>query len=119
MLMRRRRMMGRGMVGRPVANVARVAVGTAVVAGTAGAVHHYQNKKYAQQDAAAQQQYNQAYQQGAADAQQQQQQYAAPVQQAPAQDDLTSKLQQVAQLHDAGVLTDEEFAAAKQKLLAI
>ena len=71
-MMMRRRMMGRGMVGRPrpIANVARVAVGTAVVAGTAGAVHHYQNKKYAQQDAAAQQQYDQAYQQGAADAQQ-------------------------------------------------
>jgi len=121
-MMMRRRMMGRGMVGRPrpIANVARVAVGTAVVAGTAGAVHHYQNKKYAQQDAAAQQQYDQAYQQGAADAQQQQQQqYAAPVQQVPVQDDLTSKLQQLAQLHDAGVLTDEEFAAAKQKLLAI
>jgi hypothetical protein len=102
---------------RPIANVARVAVGTAVVAGTAGAVHHYQNKKYAQQDAAAQAQYDQAYQQGAADAQQQQ--YAAPVQQAPAQEDLTTKLQQLAQLHDTGVLSDEEFAAAKQKLLAL
>jgi hypothetical protein len=100
-----------------------VAVGTAVVAGTAGAVSHHQQQKYAGQDAAAQQQYDQAYQQGAADAQTQQQaapppvQYAAPVQQAPA-DDLTSKLQQLAQLHASGVLTDEEFSAAKQKLLA-
>jgi len=116
-------MMRRRMVGR---SVARVAVGTAVVAGTAGAVHHHQNQKYAQQDAAAQQQYDQAYQQGAADAQTQQQQYsppppppqyAAPVQQAPA-DDLTAKLKQLADLHASGVLTDEEFAAAKQKLLA-
>ena len=117
-MMRRRMMMRRGMVRRPrpIANVARVAVGTAVVAGTAGAVHHYQNKKYAQQDAAAQAQYDQAYQQGAADAQQQ---YTAPVQQAPAQEDLTTKLQQLAQLHDTGVLSDEEFAAAKQKLLAL
>jgi Short C-terminal domain len=115
--------MRRRMVGR---SVARVAVGTAVVAGTAGAVHHHQNQKYAQQDAAAQQQYDQAYQQGAADAQAQQQpyyppppppQYAAPVEQAPA-DDLTAKLQQLAELHNSGVLTDEEFAAAKQKLLA-
>jgi hypothetical protein len=111
-------MMRRRMVGR---SVARVAVGTAVVAGTAGAVHHHQNQKYAQQDAAAQQQYDQAYQQGAADAQAQQPapppvQYAAPVQQAPA-DDLTAKLQQLADLHTSGVLTDEEFAAAKQKLL--
>lgn len=117
-MMRRRMMMRRGMVRRPLANVARVAVGTAVVAGTAGAVHHYQNKKYAQQDAAAQAQYDQAYQQGAVDAQQQQQ-YAVPVQQAPAQEDLTTKLQQLAQLHDTGVLSDEEFAAAKQKLLAL
>jgi len=113
-------MMRRRMVGR---TVARVAVGTAVVAGTAGAVSHHQQQKYAGQDAAAQQQYDQAYQQGAADAQTQQQaapppvQYAAPVQQAPA-DDLTSKLQQLAQLHASGVLTDEEFSAAKQKLLA-
>jgi hypothetical protein len=110
------------MVRRPVARVATVAVGTAVVAGTAGAVHHHQQKKYAQQDAAAQQQYYQAYQQGAADAQAQQQyapppeQYAAPVEQAPASD-LTAQLQQLAQLHAAGVLTDEEFAAGKQKLL--
>ena len=113
-------MMRRRMVGR---SVARVAVGTAVVAGTAGAVSHHQQQKYAQQDAAAQQQYDQAYQQGAADAQAHQQyapppqQYAAPVEQAPA-DDMTAKLQQLAELHASGVLTDEEFAAAKQKLLA-
>jgi hypothetical protein len=42
---------------------------------------------------------------------------AVPVGQ-PAQDDLTAKLQQLAELHTSGVLTDEEFAAAKQKLLA-
>jgi hypothetical protein len=104
------------MVGR---SIARAAVGTAVVAGTAGAVRHHQNQKYAQQDAAAQSQYDQAYQQGAADAQAQQQpQYAAPAPQAPAQDDLTAKLQQLADLHAQGVLTDEEFSAAKVKLLA-
>jgi hypothetical protein len=115
-------MMRRRMVGR---SVARVAVGTAVVAGTAGAVSHHQQQKYAQQDAAAQQQYDQAYQQGAADAQAQQpEQYAPPpAQYAPppaqaAELDLTAKLQQLADLHTSGVLTDEEFAAAKQKLLA-
>ena len=115
-------MMRRRMIRRPIARVATVAVGTAVVAGTAGAVHHHQQQKYAQQDAAAQQQYNQAYQQGAADAQQQYapppQQYAAPVEPAPAGTDLTAQLQQLAQLHDSGILTDEEFASAKQKLLA-
>ena len=106
----------RGMVGRPVARVGRAVVGTAVVAGTAGAVHHYQSNKYAQQDAAAQQQYEQVYQQGVADAQAQQEAYAPPAPDAPAPD-LTAQLQQL-QLHDSGVLNDDEFAAAKQKLLA-
>jgi predicted lipid-binding transport protein (Tim44 family) len=92
-----------------------------VVVGTAGAVSHHQQNKYAQKEAAAQEQYDQAYQQGAADAQQQApppEQYAAPVEPAPAGTDLTAQLQQLAQLHDSGILTDEEFAAAKQKLLA-
>jgi hypothetical protein len=31
--------------------------------------------------------------------------------------DLTSQLQDLAKLHESGVLTDEEFAAAKAKLL--
>ena len=114
-------MMRRRMIGRPVARVATVAVGTAVVAGTAGAVSHHQQQKYAQQDAAAQQQYDQAYQQGAADAQAQQQVSTPPPQPAPAPaapaPDITAQLQQLAQLHTAGVLSDEEFAAAKQKLL--
>ena len=116
-------MMRRRMAGR---SIARAAVGTAVVAGTAGAVRHHQQQKWANQDAQQQSAYDQAYQQGAADAQAQQQpqyapppeQIAAPVQQAPAQDDLTAKLQQLADLHNSGVLTDEEFAAAKAKLLA-
>jgi len=109
------------MVRRPIARMGAAAVGTAVVVGTAGAVSHHQQKKYTQQEAAAQQQYDQAYQQGAVDAQaqyaQQPAQYAAPAEQAPGID-LNSQLQQLAQLHNAGVLTDEEFAAAKQKLLA-
>jgi hypothetical protein len=95
---------------------------TAVVVGTAGAVSHGQQQKYANQDAAAQQQYDQAYQQGAADAQAQQPVYVPPTAPAPApaapESDLTAKLQQLADLHASGVLTDEEFAAAKQKLLA-
>jgi hypothetical protein len=114
-------MMRRRVIGRPVARAATLAVGTAVVAGTAGAVHHHQQQKYAQQDAAAQQQYNQAYQQGAADAQAQAQpQYAPPPPAAPApvQDELSTKLQNLANLHAQGVLTDEEFAAAKAKALA-
>ena len=75
-------MMRRRMVGR---SVARVAVSTAVVAGTAGAVHHHQDQKYAQKDAAAQQQQDQAYQQGAADAQ-------PPAQQCPPHPRLSRRL---------------------------
>jgi hypothetical protein len=90
-------------------SVARVAVGTAVIAGTAGAVHHHQDQKYAQQDYEQQQAYEQE--------QYEQEQYAPPAQQAPAPD-LSAQLQQLAQLHASGVLSDEEFAAAKQKLLA-
>jgi hypothetical protein len=114
--------MRRRMGGRPIA---RAVVGTAVVAGTAGAVHHHQEQKWANEQAQQQAQYDQAYQQGAADAQAQQQQmapppeqYAPPAQLPPAQDDLTAKLQQLADLHAQGVLTDEEFSAAKVKLLA-
>ena len=88
----------------------RMAARTAVVAGTAtavsGRVARRQNEKWAQQDQA-------AYDQQAA----QQQAYAA--QQAPPADDQTAQLQNLAQLHSQGVLTDEEFAAAKAKLLGI
>jgi hypothetical protein len=81
-------------------------------------VSHHQQQKYAAQDAAAQDQYEQAYQQGAADAAAQAQQATpAPAPAAAEGSDLTAQLQQLAQLHNAGVLSDEEFAAAKAKLL--
>jgi hypothetical protein len=102
------------------------AVGTAVVVGTAGAVSHHQQQKYAGQQAAGQEAQEQAYQQGVADAQAQQPAApppapapaAPPPAAAPAAPDLTAQLQQLSQLHNAGVLSDEEFAQAKQKLLA-
>ena len=93
--------------------VAGAVVGTAVVAGTAGVVHHHQKKKYAREEAADQEQYDQAYEQGAADAQAQQVDAPPP---AP-EEDLTAKLQELGELHASGDLTDEEFAAAKGKLL--
>jgi membrane protease subunit (stomatin/prohibitin family) len=90
----------------------RMAARTAVVAGTAtavsGRVARRQNEKWAEQDQAA---YDQQM------AQQQQQQQQAPP--APAADDNSAQLQNLAQLHSQGVLTDEEFAAAKAKLLGI
>ena len=38
---------------------------------------------------------------------------------APAEPDITSELQQLAQLHSQGILTDEEFSAKKAQLLGI
>lgn len=118
--MMRRRVMrpGMGLVGAMAT--------TAVVAGTAGAVRHHQEQKYANQ--AAQQQAGQAaldsqqqmaeMQQQMADMQAQQAAAAmAPPAAAPATD-LTSQLNQLAQLKTAGVLSDAEFEAAKAKLLA-
>jgi hypothetical protein len=60
----------------------------------------------------AQQAQQQAYQQG----QQQAKQQAAA--QAPPQKDNIAELQKLGDLHMQGVLTDDEFAAAKKKLLA-
>ena len=83
----------------------RMAARTAVVAGTATAVSgRVQRRQAAKWDAQDQQQYAQ-----------EPQQYA---QQAP-EDDATAQLQNLAALHTQGVLTDEEFAAAKAKILGI
>ena len=93
----------------------RMAARTAVVAGTAtavsGRVAHRQAGKYNEQAEA------QAYEQ-----QQQAAAAAPPAPAAPAaapQDDQMTQLQNLAQLHNQGVLSDEEFAAAKAKVLGI
>jgi hypothetical protein len=97
-----------------------MAARTAVVAGTAtavsGRVARRQNARWEAQD---QQQYDaQQYQQQQQYAQQQPQ-YAPPPPAEPAEDDQATQLQNLAQLHTQGVLTDEEFAAAKAKILGI
>jgi membrane protease subunit (stomatin/prohibitin family) len=78
---------------------------TAVIAGTAssvsGRVSRRQQGRWAEQDA---QQQQEAQQQQAAE---------------PATDDATTKLAELAKLHQQGVLTDDEFAAAKAKVLGI
>ena len=93
----------------------RMAARTAVVAGTATAVSgRVQRRQAARWDAQQPQQYAQQPQQYA----QEPQQYA---QEAPAEaeDDATTQLQNLAALHTQGVLTDDEFAAAKAKILGI
>jgi Short C-terminal domain len=44
-------------------------------------------------------------------------QYDEPAPAAPAEPDPMEQLQKLAQLHEQGILTDEEFAAQKAKLL--
>ena len=72
---------------------------TAVVAGTAtavsGRVARRQNQRWAEQE----------------------QPQQAPAQAAPAAEDPIAKLKELGELHESGVLTDEEFAAQKAKLL--
>lgn len=97
------------MLGRRGPGIARVAVGTAVVAGTAGAVRHRQDQKYAAQDQA---QYEQqmAAQQASA---------APPAPEAPAEPDYAAELEKLAQLKAQGILTEEEFEAKKKQILGI
>jgi len=109
-------------MGRP--GLAGTMARTAVIAGTATAVSGSVRNR---QEASAQQ---------AADAQAADQQQAAMQQQAaaqqaaaaqaaqappppppPAGDDMIASLERLGALHSQGVLTDEEFAAAKAKLL--
>lgn len=93
----------------------RMAAGTAVIAGTAGAVRHRQDQKYARQDQEAYEQEVQAQQAAAYQAQQ----YAAPAPAAPAEPDYTAELNQLAQLKAQGILTEEEFAAKKKQILGL
>jgi hypothetical protein len=87
----------------------RMAARTAVVAGTAtavsGRVARRQARRYDDQD-------QQPEPEPAAAEE-------APVEAAEPEDADMARLQQLAQLHTQGVLSDEEFAAAKAKVLGI
>jgi hypothetical protein len=95
-------MMRRRAVGR---QVVRVAATTAVVAGTAGAVHHAQDQKYANQAAAQQPQ---------------QVVYEAPPPAAGSElDDQLIQIQKLSSMKDQGLITEEEFQAKKKQILGI
>lgn len=83
---------------------------TAVVAGTATAVSNRVSRR----------QYGRWAEQESADAYEQQQ-YAAPppppAPAAPSSDDRIGELRKLAELRDSGVLTEDEFAAEKAKIL--
>ncbi len=87
---------------------------TAAIAGTATAVSNRVSRRqagrWAEQDQQQQYEQQQAYQQ--------QQQYAPPPPPPAADDDMISQLEKLGELRDKGILTDEEFAAQKAKLLA-
>jgi hypothetical protein len=87
--------------GRPLLRTAAI-VGTA--SAVSGGVAHHQQQKYAARDAEAQQQAAPPGPPPAAE---------------PAEPDLNTQLTQLAQLHDQGILTDEEFSAKKAQLLGI
>jgi len=84
-----------------------MAAGTAVIAGTAGAVHHHQDQKYAAQDAAAQEQY----------APPPQPVYAEPA--APDEPAYMAELEQLSQLKNQGIISNEEFEAKKKQILGL
>jgi hemolysin activation/secretion protein len=123
-------------VGRPglVGTVARTAVVAGTATATAGAVSRHQANKAAEKQAADQQAADQqAAEQEAAQAPPAYQPpppayqppppaYQPPPAPEPAaggEDDLVSQIGQLAQLRDAGVLSEAEFSAAKGKLLGL
>jgi Short C-terminal domain len=93
---------------------------TAVVVGGAAHVGAKSAQKGAQEQANAQAAAQQDAEQSAQIAElQAQQAAAAAAPTAPAVDPKTAELQNLANLHAQGVLTDEEYAAAKAKALGI
>lgn len=100
----------------------RAAARTAVIAGTATSVSNRvgrrQSNRWSQQEAAKQAQFDQ--QMAASQPQYQappQQQYAPPPAAAPAAVDRVGELQKLADLKAQGILTDQEFAAEKARIL--
>ncbi len=83
---------------------------TAVVAGTATAVSNRVSRRQARRWGADQPQYAEPQQQYA------EPQYAEPAPAAPEVDPI-AQLKQLAALKDQGILTEEEFAAQKAKIL--
>src|SRR5687768_7260533 len=105
---------------------------TAVVAGTAtdvsNRVSRRQGNRWAQQEQASAYEQQQQYDQQQYAQQQYAQQQAAPVYAPPPQpapapstpgDDRISVLKQLGELHAQGILTDEEFAAEKARVLSL
>jgi hypothetical protein len=95
---------------------------TAVIAGTAtavsGRVQRRQAERYADRDAQIYADREQAYQQAVAPPPAAAPPTAAPPPSAPDRSDTLAQLQQLGELKAQGILTEEEFAAEKAKILA-
>ena len=114
--MRRRGMM-RG--GRPglVGTMARTAVVAGTATAVAGGVSRRQQGKADQQAEAQAYEQQQAYDQQQAMAQQAAAQQAAAAPAAAPATDVVTQLKELAALKDQGILTEDEFAAQKAKIL--
>jgi len=118
-------MMRRGAMGRRGPGLLGTVARTAVIAGTATAVSKKvsgsMDQRAAQQQAAQQQQQQSAFDAGFQQAQQQQQQQQQQPMQAanPATntDAMIAQLQQLAELQKVGILTPDEFAQQKARIL--
>ncbi len=117
-------MMRRGAMGRRGPGLLGTMARTAVIAGTATAVSKgvsgSMNQRAAQQQAAQQQQQQAAFDAGFQQAQTAQAQQQQPMQAAnPATntDAMIAQLQQLAELQNVGILTPDEFAQQKARIL--
>jgi len=90
---------------------------TAVVAGTATAVSNRVSRRQANRWAEKDQQQADAAYEEQAPQQQEAPPPPPPPPQAPAETDMLTQLRQLGELRSAGVLTEEEFAAQKAKIL--
>jgi len=89
---------------------------TAVISGTATATHNAVNRRQADKNVSAYAHASDhASQEINAEHAQPAPQQAAP----PTQDDTISQLERLGKLHEQGILTDEEFAAQKKKILGM
>jgi putative oligomerization/nucleic acid binding protein len=96
---------------RPLARAAMIG-GTAYVAGRAGQKAAYRQEQEYQQES------DQEARLAQLEAQSAQPAAVQPAAPQPAPTDMVGRLNQLSQLHASGALTDAEFAAAKQQLLA-
>ena len=89
---------------------------TAVISGTATATRNAVNRRQADKNVNA---YAHASDHAAQEINEEHAQAAPQQAVAPSQEDTISQLERLGKLHEQGILTDEEFAAQKKKILGL